>query len=59
MMRWGLGWERGVPWACDGPLQQCANLYLKKRLLGTSLVVQWLRLCSQGRGPGFDPWAGN
>ena len=26
---------------------------------GTSLVVQWLRLCSQCRGPGFDPWSGN
>ena len=29
-------------------------------LLGTSLVVQWLRLlCSQRRGPRFDPWSGN
>ena len=26
---------------------------------GTSLVVQWLRLSSQSRGPGFDPWSGN
>ena len=22
-------------------------------------MVQWLRLCSQCRGPGFDPWLGN
>ena len=28
-------------------------------LPGASLVVQWLRLCSQGRGPGFSPWLGN
>ena len=27
--------------------------------LGTSLVVEWIRLCSQGRGPGFSPWSGN
>ena len=26
---------------------------------GTSLVVQWVRLCSQCRGPGFNPWSGN
>ena len=26
---------------------------------GTSLLVQWLRLYSQCRGPGFDPWTGN
>ena len=26
---------------------------------GTSLVVRWLRLHSQCRGPGFDPWSGN
>ena len=26
---------------------------------GTSLVVQWLRLHSQCRAPGFDPWSGN
>ena len=26
---------------------------------GTSLIVQWLRLCSQGRGQGFNPWSGN
>ena len=25
----------------------------------TSLLVQWLRLCSQCRRPGFDPWSGN
>ena len=21
-------------------------------------MAQWLRLCSQGRGPGFNPWSG-
>ena len=26
---------------------------------GLPLVVQWLRLHSQCRGPGFDPWSGN
>ena len=30
-----------------------------KKLMGTFLVVQWLRLCSQCRGPGFDPWSRN
>ena len=24
-----------------------------------SLVVKWLRLCSQCKGPGFNPWSGN
>lgn len=28
----------------------------KRSILGTSLVVQWLRLME---GPGFDPWSGN
>ena len=27
--------------------------------LGTSLAVQWLRLCFQCRGQGFDPWSGS
>ena len=31
----------------------------KKKKWGTSLVVQWLRLYSQCRGPRFDPWSGN
>ena len=34
----------------------------KKRFLaGTSLVVQWLRLCipKAERGPGFNPWLGD
>ena len=26
---------------------------------GTSLVIWWLRLCSQSRGPRFNPWSGN
>ena len=26
---------------------------------GTSLMVQWLTLCSQCRGAGFNPWSGN
>ena len=27
---------------------------------GTSLVVQWVRLCTPNAGgPGFDPWSGN
>ena len=30
-----------------------------KLIGGTSLVVQWLRLCSQCQGPAFDPWSGN
>ena len=27
--------------------------------LGTSLVVQWLRLCFNCRAHRFDPWLGN
>ena len=27
--------------------------------LGTSLAVQWLRLCSQCKGRVFDPWWGS
>lgn len=26
---------------------------------GASLVVQWLRMCSQSRGRRVDPWSGN
>ena len=26
---------------------------------GTSLMVQWLRLCTSNRGPRFDHWSGN
>ena len=33
--------------------------YLKKKILDTSLVVQWLRLCFQCRWHGFDPWLGS
>ena len=33
---------------------QNANPNYKK---GASLEVQWLRLCSQCRGPQFDPWS--
>ena len=33
---------------------------LKTKLEGTSLAVQWLRLCNpQCREPRFDPWSGN
>ena len=32
----------------------------KKVSKGTSLVVQWLRLCaSTAGGCGFDPWSGS
>ena len=31
----------------------------KEKKIGTSLVVQWLRLNSKCRGPGFNPWSGN
>ena len=32
----------------------------KKQLhVGTSLMVQWLRLLSQRRGPRFNPWSEN
>ena len=30
----------------------------EKRGEGTSLLVQWLGLCFQWRGRGFDPWLG-
>ena len=31
----------------------------KKVETGTSLMVQWLRVCFQYRGQVFDPWWGN
>ena len=36
----------------------CVCIYIFKiyEFMGTSLVVQWLRLHSQWRDPGFDPW---
>ena len=39
-------------------LKKKKKKYLKFKK-GTSLVVQGLRLCSQCRGPRFDPWLGN
>lgn len=36
------------------------KIYLRKCILGSFLVAQWLRLwCSQCRGPRFNPWLGN
>ena len=29
----------------------------QKIILGATLVVQWLRICLQRRGHGFDPWS--
>ena len=34
-------------------------LFFIKPGYGTSLAVQWLRLCFQYREPRFDPWLGN
>ena len=36
-----------------------ACMILEISVGGTSLVVQWLRLCSQCRVLGFDPWSGS
>ena len=36
-----------------------ACMILEISMGGTSLVVQWLRLCSQGRVLRFDPWSGS
>ena len=33
--------------------------YVNRISVGTSPVVQWLRLCSQCRGRRFHPWSGN
>ena len=53
-------------WGCSGsPHPQIVEwrlnktMHLKAQDLGTSLVVQWLRLCAQRRGCKFDPWSGN
>ena len=35
------------------------NKQKKHEKLGTSLVIQWLRLCFQCRGQGFNPWSAN
>ena len=32
---------------------------LNSVIIGTFLVIQWLRLQTPNRGPGFDPWSGN
>ena len=32
---------------------------VRKSPTGTSLEVQWLRVCFHCRGFGFDPWSGN
>ena len=42
-------------------MQTQADLSRSKiEIRGTPLAVQWLRsMCSQGRGPRFDPWLGN
>ena len=34
-------------------------LHIRKIILGTSLVIQWLRLHFHCRGHWFDPWLGN
>ena len=31
---------------------------MQKYLFGASLVVQWIRICPQGRGYRFDPCSG-
>ena len=31
----------------------------KQKYTGTSLVVQWFRICLPTEGRGFDPWSGN
>ena len=32
------------------------HMWIIRNKVRTSLVVQWLRLCSQCRGHRFDPW---
>ena len=32
---------------------------IQKTGLGICLVVQWLRIAMQSRGPWFNPWSGN
>ena len=47
--------HRGSP-ACYNP----STFPLSKYSSGTSLVVQWLKLCTDtAGGHGFDPWSGN
>ena len=46
--------------ARDGASATAVNiLFQTDRSPETSLVVQGLRLCSQSRGSGFNPWSGN
>ena len=52
-----LLWQIRYRWAT----RECVyvRVYLKLyEFMGTSFVVQWLRLHSQWRDPGFDPWWG-
>ena len=44
------------------PTKAASNIFRehqKSLYVETCLVGQWLRLCSQSRGPRFDPWSGN
>ena len=61
----------GPPWSeCQAPgdgsllpgplrLGDCAlQVHPQKLRARASLVVQWLGICLQSRGHGFDPWSG-
>ena len=52
-------WASLIFFIVDQPISGLPPLLLKNEALRTSLVVQHLRLCSQGRRPRFDPWSGN
>ena len=56
------GWQIKVPGLnprSQGKFHQCSQREaIRNSKTGTSsLVVQWLRLCSQSRGPRLDPWS--
>ena len=42
-----------------GQAAEIKAVYQLVEQCGTSLVTQWLRLRSQCRGPGFNPWSGS
>ena len=39
--------------------QHVGIISIKNKNSGTSLMIQWLRLCLPMQGCGLDPWSGN
>ena len=62
---WEIMVDRGAwhaactPWDCRVGHNLASEQQHQRRDARTSLMVQWLRLHSQRRTPGFNPWSGD